>query len=228
VKAVLARGAVLDLPHVLAKITLLPEVAHVDALAKCAPRRAGDVATADPANLYVFLFACRLPDADIALGHIFTVPVEHLSDRVVYLAEGSIEREIQALAEANRRTPIPDYSDLFPAAPARAPLRAAQGAQGAHGIRGAEAVQTLEVVQAAVATPERESDVASQLHAVESVLDQLKSEGAMSPLSPGMAPRTSSAAAPIADPARSAPRARPNRRSAEPWPMPVRGEGGEP
>lgn len=228
VKAVLARGAVLDLPHVLAKITLLPEVAHVDALAKCAPRRAGDVVTADPANLYVFLFACRLPDADIALGHIFTVPVEQLSDRVVYLAEGSIEREIQALAEANRRTPIPDYSDLFPAAPARAPWRAAQGAQDVLGIPGAQAAQTLEAVQAAVAAPERESDAASQLHAVESLLDRLKSEETMPPLSPEPASLAPSAAAPMDNPPRSTPRAPAKRRGAEPWPMPVRGEGGEP
>ena len=223
VHAVLARGAVLDLPHVLAKITLLPEVAHVDALATCAPRRAGDVVTADPANLYVFLFACRLPDADIALGHIFTVPVEQLSDRVVYLAEGSIEREIQALAEANRRTPIPDYSDLFPAAPARAPLRAALGVQDGQGAPGEEAVQTLEAVRAVVAAPERESDAASQLHAVESVLDQIKSEGTMSPLAPERASLAPSAA--TANPPRSAPRAPANRRSAEPWPMPIRGEG---
>src|SRR6185437_9800907 len=109
VEAVLARGTVLDLPHVLAKITLLPDVAHTQALQHCAPRRAGDVATADAAHLYLFLFACRLPDADIALKHIFTVPVEHLSDRVVYLAEASIEREVKALAEANRRVPIADY-----------------------------------------------------------------------------------------------------------------------
>ncbi|OPX53813.1 BcsE family c-di-GMP-binding protein, partial [Oceanospirillum multiglobuliferum] len=72
IEAVLARGAVLDLPHVLAKITLLPDLAHAQALTYCAPRRAGDVATADAAHLYVFLFACRLPDADVALGHIFT------------------------------------------------------------------------------------------------------------------------------------------------------------
>jgi cellulose biosynthesis protein BcsE len=210
VQAVLARGAVLDLPHVLAKITLLPEVAHVDALAKCAPRRAGDVVTADPANLYVFLFACRLPDADIALGHIFTVPVEQLSDRVVYLAEASIEREIEALADANRRTPIPDYSDLFPAAPAREPLRAVQGAQDVQGAPGMQAV-TLDAVQVAERAPERESDAASQLHAVESLLDKINREATMSPLSP-----------------QPTPPARASRRGAEPWPMPVRGEGGEP
>lgn len=222
VKAVLARGAVLDLPHVLAKITLLPEVAHVDALAKCAPRRAGDVVTADPANLYVFLFACRLPDADIALGHIFTVPVEQLSDRVVYLAEGSIEREIQALADANRRTPIPDYSDLFPAAPAREPLRAVQGAHDVQGAPGAQAEQTLDAVQVA------EPDAASQLRAVESLLDKINREEVMSGSAPRMTRPAPSAAAPNADPSRSTPPAPTPQRSAEPWPIPIRGEGGEP
>jgi cellulose biosynthesis protein BcsE len=211
VKAVLARGAVLDLPHVLAKITLLPDVAHVDALKQCAPRRAGDVVTADSANLYVFLFACRLPDADVALGHIFTVPVDHLSDRVIYLAESSIEREIQALAETNRRAPIPDYSDLFPAAPARQPMRDAQETRREQEARPEPAEQAGE------AAPEPESDAASQLHAVESMLDKINREGAVHPPSPATPPLT---AAPVRSPIHS--------RGAQPWPMPVRGQGGSP
>ncbi|MCA3886644.1 MAG: cellulose biosynthesis protein BcsE, partial [Burkholderia sp.] len=56
IRAVLDRGAVLALPHTLAKITLLPGVSHVDALRHCRPRRAGDVVTADPGHLFVFLF----------------------------------------------------------------------------------------------------------------------------------------------------------------------------
>jgi cellulose biosynthesis protein BcsE len=224
VKAVLARGAVLDLPHVLAKITLLPDVAHVDALKQCAPRRTGDIVTADAANLYVFLFACRLPDADIALSHIFTAPVDHLSDRVVYLAEGSIEREIQALAETNRRTPIPDYSDVFPAAPAREPMRAAQDAQA---VESMQAVQAVEHAPTTEAGALQERDAASQLHAVESLLDKINREEIVRTRSPDVTASAPSRAA-SANPARSAPRAPANRRRAEPWPMPVRGEGGEP
>lgn len=203
IEAVLARGAVLDLPHVLAKITLLPDLAHAEALKHCAPRRAGDVATADSAHLYVFLFACRLPDADVALGHIFTVPVDHLSDRVVYLAEASIEREITALAEANRRTPIADYSDLFRMAAPQQPLPPA----------------TTE--EAPGDTP---ADAASQLEAVENMLQRINREGSPArreAARPGEASGDERSPA-IAPASASAPK---HRRAAEPWPMPLRGAG---
>lgn len=113
IRAVLDRGAVLALPHTLAKIALLPGVSHVDALRHCRPRRAGDVVTADPGHLYVFLFACEPVDADDALARIFDVPVDTLSDRVVCLGHGSIDTELDALKAENRRAPIADYSDLF-------------------------------------------------------------------------------------------------------------------
>ncbi|MBN3793230.1 cellulose biosynthesis protein BcsE, partial [Burkholderia sp. Ac-20353] len=132
IRAVLDRGAVLALPHTLAKMTLLPGVAHVDALRHCQPRRAGDVVTADAKHLYVFLFACEPADADEALKRIFNVPVETVSDRIVLLAHGSINAELNALKTENRRAPIADYSDLFaamrPPADALAVRAAAQAA----------------------------------------------------------------------------------------------------
>jgi cellulose biosynthesis protein BcsE len=124
IRAVLERGAVLALPHTLAKIALLPGVSHVDALRHCRPRRAGDVVTADAAHLY--LFACEPADAEDALARIFDVPVDTLSDRVVCLGRGSIDTELNALKAENRRAPIADYSDLFaatqPAGATRKPL----------------------------------------------------------------------------------------------------------
>ncbi|QQK03905.1 cellulose biosynthesis protein BcsE [Burkholderia sp. Bp9017] len=122
IRAVLDRGAVLSLPHTLAKIALLPGVSHVDALRRCRPRRAGDVVTADAGHLYVFLFACEPADASDALARIFDVPVDTLSDRVVCLGHESIDKELDALKTENRRAPIADYSDLFAVArPAAAP-----------------------------------------------------------------------------------------------------------
>lgn len=115
IRAVLDRGAVLALPHTLVKMTLMPGVAHVDALRHCQPRRAGDVVTADAEHLYVFLFACEPADADEALKRIFDVPVGQLSDRIVRLAQGSIDAELNVLKAENRRAPIADYSDLFAA-----------------------------------------------------------------------------------------------------------------
>lgn len=160
IDAVLARGAVLDLPHVLAKIALLPNVSHVEALKQCAPRRAGDVVTADAAHLYVFLFACRLPDADVALAHIFTTAVEHLSDRVVYLAEASIEREVKALEDTNRRTPIADFSDVFPAAPVGEPRRQAMGPRPVDAAPADDAASQLQAVETMLAKINRDETVA--------------------------------------------------------------------
>lgn len=198
IEAVLARGAVLDLPHVLAKIALLPNVSHAEALRQCMPRRTGDVVTADAAHLYVFLFACRLPDADIALRHIFTADVHGLSDRVVYLAEASIEREVKALAEANRRAPIADFSDLFPSAPQRE-LQPRTRETGAD-----EAVPS--------------GDAAARLEAVESMLEKInRQESAV------CAPEPTQAHAASIEP--SASRAPFLARRAEPWAMPVRGQG---
>ncbi|PTB17809.1 cellulose biosynthesis protein BcsE [Trinickia symbiotica] len=200
IEAVLARGAVLDLPHVLAKVMLLPDVAHMQALRHCAPRRAGDVLTADSAHLYVFLFACRLPDADTALQRIFTVPVEHVSDRVVYLAEASIEREVKELAEANRRVPIADYGDLFP------PVVATR--DGRLQRTGSEAAR------AGAVSP-------SAAQAVEGMPKNIGR--APEPERPGAEPWASTRHRLAAHP--SPPRtAAVGRRGAQPWPMPVRGE----
>ncbi|WP_175963857.1 cellulose biosynthesis protein BcsE [Burkholderia pyrrocinia] len=161
IRAVLDRGAVLALPHTLAKIALLPGVSHVDALRHCRPRRAGDVVTANPAHLYVFLFACEPVDADDALARIFDVPVDTLSDRVVCLGRGSIDTELDALKAENRRAPIADYSDLFavkqPPGAARAP--AARADAGAASDEASEvsdaidAIDTIVALEAIGATP---------------------------------------------------------------------------
>jgi cellulose biosynthesis protein BcsE len=164
IRAVLDRGAVLALPHTLAKIALLPGVSHVDALRHCRPRRAGDVVTADAGHLYVFLFACEPADADDALARIFDVPVETLSDRVVCLGQGSIDTELDALKTENRRAPIADYSDLFAAArPAGAADVAAEaGADRAPGAPAPDAAALAEESGAANAAAGGHADTASQ------------------------------------------------------------------
>ncbi|UTV56208.1 cellulose biosynthesis protein BcsE [Burkholderia arboris] len=150
IRAVLDRGAVLALPHTLAKITLLPGVSHVDALRHCRPRRAGDVVTADPGHLFVFLFACEPVDAEDALARIFDVPVDTLSDRVVCLGQGSINSELDALKAENRRAPIADYSDLFAAThPAGSVRKPPAGAD--LGVTPAEASEAIEAIDAIVA-----------------------------------------------------------------------------
>lgn len=150
IRAVLDRGAVLALPHTLAKITLLPGVSHVDALRHCRPRRAGDVVTADPGHLFVFLFVCEPADADDALARIFDVPVDTLSDRVVCLGKGSIDTELDALKAENRRAPIADYSDLF-AATQPAGSASAPPADAGPGETPAEASEAIDAIDAIVA-----------------------------------------------------------------------------
>lgn len=178
IRAVLDRGAVLALPHTLAKIALLPGVSHVDALRHCRPRRAGDVVTADAAHLYVFLFACEPADAEDALARIFDVPVDTLSDRVVCLGQGSIDTELNALKAENRRAPIADYSDLFgaaqPAGTSRAPLaRTGPGdaLPDAGEVSGAiDAIDTIVALEAIGATPAAAAAAAADASAPEPVI----------------------------------------------------------
>ncbi|MCA8017889.1 cellulose biosynthesis protein BcsE [Burkholderia metallica] len=187
IRAVLDRGAVLALPHTLAKIALLPGVAHVDALRHCRPRRAGDIVTADAAHLYVFLFACEPADAEDALARIFDVPVDTLSDRVVCLGRGSIDTELDALKAENRRAPIADYSDLFaatqPAGATRAsPARAAPGdalpeaGEVSDAIDAIDTVVALEAMKAPGATPPAAAGDASS---PESVVPAARKRGAI-------------------------------------------------
>ncbi|AXF20309.1 cellulose biosynthesis protein BcsE [Burkholderia pyrrocinia] len=184
IRAVLDRGAVLALPHTLAKIALLPGVSHVDALRHCRPRRAGDVVTADAAHLYVFLFACEPVDADDALARIFDVPVDTLSDRVVCLGQGSIDTELDALKAENRRAPIADYSDLFSATPpagaARAPLARADLGEAlpeASKVSGAiDAIDTIVALEAIGATP---AAMAADALASEPVIPAARKRGAI-------------------------------------------------
>ncbi|MGF6466234.1 cellulose biosynthesis protein BcsE [Paraburkholderia youngii] len=206
VRLVLARSGVLQLPHVLVKLTLLPQCAHVDALKHCVPRRAGDVLTVDASHLYVFLFACRLADADAALARIIDVPVEQLADSLVHLAEQSIGAELDALDAANRRNRIADYSDMFAAsmrdgAPLSSPLAAAPheaAGEAAH----VAAVQLAQVEVALVhARAELEVDAA--------------------PTSAPTRPAGSAEAKPLAT-ERRRPHPMPPRRRAEPSAMPVR------
>ncbi|MBY4711004.1 cellulose biosynthesis protein BcsE [Burkholderia cepacia] len=178
IRAVLDRGAVLALPHTLAKIALLPGVSHVDALRHCRPRRAGDVVTADAAHLYVFLFACEPADAEDALARIFDVPVDTLSDRVVCLGQGSIDTELNALKAENRRAPIADYSDLFgaaqPAGAGRAPLaRTGPGdaLPDASEVSGAiDAIDAIVALEAIGATPVAAAAAAADASAPEPVI----------------------------------------------------------
>ncbi|MGY6164121.1 cellulose biosynthesis protein BcsE [Paraburkholderia strydomiana] len=112
-REVLGRGQLLNLPHVLAKLRLKPHVAHADTLVQCRPTRNGDVLTADGAHLYVFLFACRLADAQGSLARIFKVPLDSLAESIQLIAGEQLLPEVERLGTEQRRAPNVDYSDLF-------------------------------------------------------------------------------------------------------------------
>ncbi|KVH13471.1 cellulose biosynthesis protein BcsE [Burkholderia anthina] len=186
IRAVLDRGAVLALPHTLAKLTLLPGVSHVDALRHCRPRRAGDVVTADAGHLFVFLFACEPVDAEDALARIFDVPVDTLSDRVVCLGQGSIDTELDALKAENRRAPIADYSDLFAAARPPGAARAAAtpvapGAALPDASEVSDAIDAIDTVVAldAIGVPQASAPAAADAAAPDPVIPVVRARGAI-------------------------------------------------
>ncbi|CAB3788701.1 hypothetical protein LMG28614_02744 [Paraburkholderia ultramafica] len=227
VRTVLDRSAVLHLPHVLVKLTLLPQCAHVDALRHCVPRRAGDVFTADASHLYVFLFACRLADADAALARIFDVPVERLADALLHLAEQSIGDELNALDAANRRARIADYSDLF-APPRRDEQPDAQtqaaGVQGERSREGAlAAAEQLAMVEEALSHARAEADEA--LAADDAANTEAANTTEAMPRNETLKGLTPQQAQAALRPATS--RATPPRRRAEPCVMPVRNKESE-
>ncbi|WP_429326063.1 cellulose biosynthesis protein BcsE [Paraburkholderia sp. GAS348] len=214
VRAVLERSAVLQLPHVLVKLTLRPQCAHVEALRSCVPRRAGDVFTADASHLYVFLFACRLADGDAALARIFNVPVERIAGDIVHLAEQSIGNELNALAAASRRTPIADYSDLF-ATPFRnqtaPPATAARAGTVLPAGDGMSTAGQLAAVEQALEAARAEAERA--------LGPEAGHEAGQAEASGPIAPRPLQ---PLQPPPAPAPRTAPPQRRAEPYAMPLR------
>ncbi|MDR5784812.1 cellulose biosynthesis protein BcsE [Caballeronia sp. LZ065] len=158
----LARGALLRLPHVLARLTLPPALAHVEALGQCHPRRAGDVFTADATHLYVFLFGCRQADAGAALARIFTAPVESIAKDVTYLANEQIEAALQVLEAANRRAPAADYTDLFAASSRPQIAHVEQEPQAADSIERARA--ELAAIEHALHEDTRRHAALDELH----------------------------------------------------------------
>ncbi|WP_341315794.1 cellulose biosynthesis protein BcsE [Paraburkholderia sp. IMGN_8] len=216
VRAVLERSAVLQLPHVLVRLTLLPQSAHVEALRSCVPRRAGDIFTADAAHLYVFLFACRLADTDAALARIFEVPVERFAGDIVHLAEQSIDYELKLLEAANRRMPAADYSDLFAAPLDSRPATQAEAASAAQVPRRMKDVSTADQLAAV-----EQALAAASTEATDAVDGARRGEGAE------VAEGTRAPHVPVPPPAFAVLRATPPPRRAERYAMPVRKKGSE-
>jgi cellulose biosynthesis protein BcsE len=138
VSAAVERSRVIQLPSVLIRLALMPEVAHVDALKACQVRRAGDIATAAGDSLYLFFFACRLGDADAVLHRVFQRPLAELFQGEQRCGDpNSITVLLDSLTDEIEAQTPPDYSGWLalnapqkPRAP-QAPAPAADSPDGA-------------------------------------------------------------------------------------------------
>lgn len=111
VGAAVERSRVIQLPSVLIRLALMPEVAHVDALKACLLRRAGDIVTAAGDSLYVFLFACRLGDADAVLQRVFKRALAELFQGEQRCGDPkSIGALLETLTDEIEAQTPPDYS----------------------------------------------------------------------------------------------------------------------
>lgn len=133
VRSMLDRTHGIGLSHSLVRLNVLAQIPHLDALRACRTSRDGDLFTADHEGVYVFLFACREPDVELALNRLFTLPLTQLfASEATDSSDTGIRAMVDTLQESVRKG-LPDYSAALadspqPAispAPAHAPTGAA-------------------------------------------------------------------------------------------------------
>jgi cellulose biosynthesis protein BcsE len=99
VERMLERTADLPLVHSLVHLPLLPHMSNADALQVCAPRRDGDLVSADDQGLHLFLFGCPADDVMSAVDSIFSLPCSEVA-RLVQIDD---EHHTQRVALADLR-----------------------------------------------------------------------------------------------------------------------------
>ncbi|CAB3808978.1 hypothetical protein LMG28688_06900 [Paraburkholderia caffeinitolerans] len=152
VSAAVERSRVIQLPSVLIRLALMPEVAHVDALKACVQRRAGDIVSAAGDSLYVFFFACRIGDADAVLQRVFKRALAELFQGEQRCGDPhSITALLDTLTEEIEAQTPPDYSGWLAL---NAPISASPGApQASAGKETASAPETLQTTGLLPALP---------------------------------------------------------------------------
>lgn len=115
VGGMLERTHGIGLSHSLVRLNMLAQMPHLDVLRACHTSRDGDLFTADHEAVYVFLFACREPDVELALQRLFTVPPTQLfTSQATDCSEEGIRAMTNELRESQRKG-VPDYSTLLTA-----------------------------------------------------------------------------------------------------------------
>lgn len=109
------RARTVGIANSLLRLPLARGISHLDALQAMQAKRPGDVATADANSIYLFLFACREPDAEDTLARLFKIPVTELfGGQVRWHENAGILAEINELSGRLERNPAPDYSAQIP------------------------------------------------------------------------------------------------------------------
>lgn len=99
----------LAVQSVLIRLRLAFGLKPIDALRHVTVKRAGDIYSSDNESIYVFLFACREGDVDIALERLFRLPVEDLfEDEQRYLSSQTVLRAMQQFAKRANQGELPD------------------------------------------------------------------------------------------------------------------------
>ena len=133
VRSMLERTHGIGLSHSIVRLNVLPQIPHLDALRACQTSRDGDLFTADHEGIYVFLFACREPDVELALNRLFTVPMTQLfASEAMDCSEVGIRTMVDRLRESVRKG-LPDYSSFLDIArgPTAGPFAAPAAIHGA-------------------------------------------------------------------------------------------------
>lgn len=111
----LERTEPMGMAHCIVQLPLLPEVAHLDALAACHIGRDGDLITADEQAVWLFLFACRAPDAEATLKRLFVLPPSALFNQMRVRPERDSMRRALDRLRRHAVDAVTDYSDALQA-----------------------------------------------------------------------------------------------------------------
>lgn len=122
VRGMLDRTRGIGLSHSLVRLNVLAQIPHLDALRACHTARDGDLLTADHEGVYIFLFACREPDVELALNRLFTLPLTQLfASEATDSSDPGIRAMLAPLQESLRKG-LPDYSAALAITPRPAAL----------------------------------------------------------------------------------------------------------
>lgn len=116
VRRMVEQSSLLSIEHCLLRFSLLRRITHLDALEHCHIGRHGDLLTADREYIYLFLFACREPDVEASVNHIFQVPVDTLFEATwIYPGAELIGHTLEHLERQAEHEALPDHSALLAA-----------------------------------------------------------------------------------------------------------------